>query len=359
MPKAQTLIDSERELAQWTALSYPPLCEPVSDEEPGALRCHACGHHCLIRPGKQGICKVRFNVSGTLRVPFGYVATTQLDPIEKKPFFHVTPGAKALSFGMLGCDFHCGYCQNWDISQALRDPAVSARPKPTDPQTLVKIAKEQGASMLTSTYNEPLITAEWSRHVFQTARAAGLKTSFVSNGNATPEALEHILPWLDCYKIDLKTFQDKGYRELGGQLKHVLWSIKEIHAHGTWLEIVSLLIPGFNDSDNELRQMAEFLASVSPDIPWHVTAFHEDYKMHGMGNTPAQTLLRAAHLGRQAGLRYVYAGNLPGSVDDFENTRCPDCQTVLVERVGYHVKKPLLKNGACPACSKKIPGIWT
>ena len=346
------MLETELQALTTTATS---LVEATSE---GALRCHACGHHCLIREGKQGICKVRFNQAGVLKVPFGYLAALQLDPIEKKPFFHVTPGAKALSFGMLGCDFHCGYCQNWDISQALRDPNAGVNPKIISPDELVQLALAKGATMLTSTYNEPLITAEWAKAVFQVARAAGLKTSFVSNGNATPQALDHITPYLDCYKVDLKSFQDKYYHQLGGQLKHVLWTIKELHARGIWLELVSLLIPNFNDSDDELKQMAEFIASISIDIPWHVTAFHEDYKMHGMGSTPASTLLRASKIGQAAGLRYVYAGNIAGAVDDFENTRCPQCKKIAVERVGYRIDQVNIKAGLCVGCGEKIPGIW-
>src|SRR6266496_1200887 len=186
------------------------------------IECYACGHRCKIREGRRGICQVRFNEGGELRVPWGYVAALQSDPIEKKPFFHVNPGTNALTFGMLGCDFHCGYCQNWLTSQAMRDDSAGVMPTDVTPDDLVRLARRQGARMVGSSYNEPLITAEWAVEVFREARASGLKTAFISNGNATPEVLDYIRPWTDCYKIDLKAMDDRRYRELGGVLQHVL-----------------------------------------------------------------------------------------------------------------------------------------
>ncbi len=507
----------------------------------GRLRCYACGHRCLIPPGQKGICKVRWNEDGRLMVPTGYVAALQLDPIEKKPFFHAYPGARALSFGMLGCDYHCGYCfvgdtliatsvgavqikslfekaartvathdaeiafieglrtvtasgrvrpilkvfrhdyqgwltvievagfpalqctpdhqifavteprqtpkpvaareltpshwlvvpklrantpsdleafarlaeqppgrasrafeiadsnfipvlnvrqeafsgevynlevedehsylancfavkncQNFLTSQALRDPIAGVPPQEITPKQLVDLAFGHRARVLTSTYNEPLITSEWAIGVFKEGKARGLTCSYVSNGNATPEVLDYIRPWVDLYKVDLKGFDDKHYRKLGGVLKVVLDAIPLLHEKGFWLEIVTLVIPGFNDSDEELRDIAKFLVSVSPDIPWHVTAFHQDYKMTDRANTTANTLIRAAEIGVAEGLRYVYAGNLPGRVGPFENTYCPSCKAVLIERVGYTILKDLLTptRGACPSCSTQIPGVW-
>jgi len=480
------------------------------------VRCYACGHRCLILPGQKGICKVRYNEAGRLMVPAGYVAGLQLDPVEKKPFFHAYPGSRALSFGMLGCDYHCAYCfsgdtligtsagavqikrlfekavrtivthdaeiafiegwhavtatgkvrpilkvfrhdyngrltvietagfpplqctpdhqifavtephqtprpfaareltpahwlvipkspetrhakfvpvlnirrepfsgevynleveeehsylancfavkncQNYITSQALRDPVAGAPPQMMTPQQIVNLALHNKARILTSTYNEPLITSEWAIEVFKEGKARGLTCSYVSNGNATPEVLEYIRPWVDLYKVDLKGFDDKHYRKLGGVLKVVLDAIRLLHVKGFWLEIVTLVIPGFNDSDAELRDIARFLVSVSPDIPWHVTAFHQDYKMTDPPNTTAKTLIRAAEIGVAEGLRYVYAGNLPGRVGPFENTCCPSCRAVLVERVGYTILKDLLTptQGICPSCSSRIPGVW-
>ena len=225
------------------------------------------------------------NRGGRLYVPWGYVGSIQCDPIEKKPFFHARPGALAFSFGMLGCDLHCGYCQNWVTSQAIRDPRAVAPPRLSTPKQLAELAIEMGGGAVVSTYNEPLITAEWAVAVFQEARAAGLLTGFVSNGNGTPQVLEYIRPWVDLYNVDLKSFEDRHYRQLGGRLQPILESIRLIYQMGFWLEIVTLVIPGFNDSDEELTRMAEFLVSISPDIPWHLTAFHKDYKMLDPDNT--------------------------------------------------------------------------
>ena len=323
------------------------------------VECFACGHRCPIPSGFAGVCKVRYNRGGKLYAPFGYINAAYSDPIEKKPFFHAMPGTRALSFGMLGCDLHCGYCQNWVSSQALRDFRSSVDFQPAGPQELVSLALRQGASSVVSTYNEPLITAEWAVAVFREAKAAGLATGFVSNGNATPEVLEYIRPFTDLYKVDLKSFDDRRYHELGGRIAPILDSIRRIHQMGFWLEVVTLIVPGFNDSDQELRQIAEFLSGISPDIPWHVTAFHKDYKMVGPDNTPADTLIRAAAIGRQAGLHYVYAGNLPGHTSGLENTRCPSCGATVVERIGFRVlRNRLSAEGACPSCGRHIPGVW-
>lgn len=324
------------------------------------VRCFACGHCCPIPEGQPGVCKVRYNQGGTLYVPWGYVGGVQCDPIEKKPFFHAYPGALAFSFGMLGCDLHCGYCQNWVTSQALRDPHAVAPPYKTSPQELVQSAIQQGAKVLVSTYNEPLITSEWAVAVFKEAKSAGLQTAFVSNGNATPQVLDYLRPWVDLYKVDLKSFSDRHYHELGGRIGPILDSIRRIHQMNFWLEIVTLLIPGFNDSSDEIRALTDFIASVSPEIPWHVTAFHQDYKMDGPRNTAPEDLLRAAEIGKHAGLRYVYAGNLPGMVAGLEDTHCPSCGETLIARHGYHVRKyRITAEGRCPKCSASVPGRWS
>ena len=328
-----------------------------------SVRCYACGHRCLIRPGKRGICKVRFNDEGRLRVPWGYVGALQCDPTEKKPFFHLLPGSDALTFGMLGCDFHCPYCQNWVTSQAMRDPAseqAGAWPRPISPSDLVAYGLAMGAQVVGSSYNEPLITSEWARAVFRDAAAAGLRCVYISNGNATPEVLAYIGPSLSGYKIDLKSMRDKPYRQLGGVLQNVLDSIRMVHEAGLWLEVVTLIVPGFNDSDEELWDAARYLVSISPDIPWHVTAFHKDYKMTDPADTTADTLVRAAEIGMEAGLHYVYAGNLPGRVGPYENTSCPSCGQTLIERLGYVILGyHLTEAGACPQCGARIPGVWT
>ncbi|SNB59656.1 AmmeMemoRadiSam system radical SAM enzyme [Thermoflexus hugenholtzii] len=339
------------------ALTRPgELYERLPD---GSVRCYACGHRCLIRPGRRGICQVRFNRDGTLYVPWGYVAALQVDPTEKKPFFHILPGSYTLTFGMLGCDLHCSYCQNWLTSQALRDPAAGVMPEEVTPQQLVALAKRYGAQLVGSSYNEPLITSEWAVAIFKEAVAQGLRCIYVSNGNLTREVLAYLRPYLVGYKIDLKSMRDKNYRALGMPLKNVLEGIRMVYESGLWLEVVTLVVPGFNDSDEELREAAEFLASISPDIPWHVTAFHPDYKMTDRDWTPARTLIRAAEIGKAAGLRYVYAGNLPGRVGPFENTYCPNCDALLIARHGFRILFDHLSGrGTCYRCGTPIPGIW-
>lgn len=332
------------------------LCERLDG---GAVRCYACGHRCLIREGRRGICKVRFNRGGTLYVPRGYVAALQSDPVEKKPFFHLLPGRDALTFGMLGCDFHCSYCQNWVTSQALRDEAAGAHPRDVTAEELVALAERAGAGVVASSYNEPLITAEWAVEVFRLARARGFHTAFISNGNATPEVLDYLRPWTDGYKIDLKSMSDRSYRRLGGVRDHVLEAIRMAYERGFWVEVVTLVVPGFNASDEELRAAAEFLASVSPDIPWHVTAFHQDYRMTEPRNTTAEDLIRAAEIGTEAGLHFVYAGNLPGQVGPWEDTRCPGCTGTLIRRFGYMILEQRIgADGLCPECGRSIPGVW-
>ncbi len=342
-------------LARRTVPAAPELVERLKD---GRLRCYSCGHRCPIPEGREGVCRVRYNEGGVLKVPWGYVGALQCDPIEKKPFFHALPGSDALSFGMLGCDLHCAYCQNWFTSQSVRDPAAVGQPRDVAPETLAELARESGAPTVVSTYNEPLITSEWAVAVFREAKARGLYTAYVSNGNGTAQVLDYIRPWVDFYKVDLKSMDDKHYRQLGGVLQNVLDSIEGIYSRGIWLEVLTLIIPGFNDSEEELTRAAGFVASVSRDIPWHVTAFHPDYKMTDRGPTPAETLVRAARIGTAAGLRYVYAGNLPGRVGEWENTRCPECRTTVLERFGFRVVGNRLENGACPTCSTPIPGRW-
>jgi pyruvate formate lyase activating enzyme len=350
MPTLRELLDQQIHEAA------PDLYERLDRDR---VRCFSCGHCCPIPEGQPGVCKVRYNKGGTLFVPWGYVAGVQCDPVEKKPFFHAYPGALAYSLGMLGCDLHCSYCQNWVTSQALRDPSAVSPPLAATPEGLVNDALRQGAKLVVSTYNEPLITSEWAVAIFKEAKAAGLVTGFVSNGNGTPQVLEYLRPWVDLYKVDLKSFDDRHYRQLGGRLAPILDTIRRLHALNIWVEVVTLLIPGFNDSDDELHRLAEFLAGVSPDIPWHVTAFHKDYKMTDPDDTQPEDLLRAAEIGKRAGLRYVYAGNLPGQVGDLEDTHCHHCGKILVARYSYLVRDYRISpNGACPDCGTAVPGRW-
>jgi len=327
--------------------------------EHNEVRCLACAHRCLIKDGLRGICKVRYNRGGSLMVPHGYVGALQCDPIEKKPFFHAYPGSDALTFGMLGCDLHCPNCQNFLTSQALRDPDALAEPVDCTPAQLVDAAQRQGARVVATSYNEPLITSEWAVEVFTEAKSRGFATAYISNGNATREVLDYIRPLTDLYKVDLKSMRDKNYRSLGGKLENILSGIQMVHAMGFWLEIVTLIIPGFNDSDDELRDVAGFIHEISPTIPWHVTAFHKDYKMQDPENTTPQALMRAAAIGEAAGLEFIYAGNLPGRVGRYEDTRCPSCAASLIRRFGYRIVEDHLSGtGHCHRCQRPIPGVW-
>jgi len=344
-------------------LTRPASPELVETQADGSLRCLACAHRCRIKPGRRGICQVRFNDNGVLRVPWGYVAALQTDPIEKKPFSHLLPGSNALTFGMLGCDFHCGYCQNWLTSQSLRDPSIHLTPdyiQPVTPEALIHTTHRTDAQVVASSYNEPLITSEWAVDIFCAAKAEGLTCVYISNGNATPDVLRFLRPYLTGYKIDLKTMQDQHYRQLGGVLQHVLDSIVLARELGLWVEVVTLVVPGFNDSTAELWDAARFLKSVSADIPWHVTAFHPDYRMSERDFTTRETLLRAAEIGQEAGLHFVYAGNLPGRVGSLEDTFCPQCCTRLIQRRGFTILEyAITAQGTCPQCGTTIAGVWT
>lgn len=338
-----------------------PAAEPlIQRKEDGTVQCFACGHRCVVKPGRDGVCRVRFNENGTLRVPFGYVAGVACDPVEKKPFFHVLPGSDALTFGMLGCDYHCGYCQNWVSSQMLRDPQALAQAKLVQPQQLVNLAIQHGAPVIASSYNEPLITSEWAMAIFQHAKPRGLRCAYVSNGNATPQVLDYLRPYVDAYKVDLKTFNPKRYRELGGVMENVTETIKMLKQRGFWVEVVTLIVPGFSDDPDELKRMADFLAGVDPLMPWHVTAFHPDYKMtDGYRQTTVEDLMKVVEYACSAGLKYIYTGNVPGRVDHWENTRCHHCGTTVIERTGFQVRRNRVgTDGLCPDCYKVIPGIW-
>ncbi|NOZ94425.1 MAG: AmmeMemoRadiSam system radical SAM enzyme [Acidobacteria bacterium] len=337
-----------------------PKTELAKPHRSGKIECVACAHRCKLAEGKRGVCLVRSRSGDELLVPWGYTAGMAADPIEKKPFFHVMPGSEALSFGMLGCDMRCEYCQNWFTSQTLRDPAASQSVRPVTARELVRAAVARGCRSVVSTYNEPLITAEWAHEIFSLAKEEGLVTGFVSNGHATPEVLDYLRPVTDIYKVDLKSFREEAYRGLGGRLAAVLETIRGLVDRGFWVEVVTLVVPGFNDTPRELREIASFLAGVSRDIPWHVTAFHPDYRMADRGPTPASTLAAARETGFEAGLSFVYAGNLPGRVPHAEDTLCPSCGKVLVERWGFRVLSNLLSGsgGRCPGCGAEIPGRW-
>ncbi|HUW81482.1 MAG TPA: AmmeMemoRadiSam system radical SAM enzyme [Phycisphaerae bacterium] len=343
-------------LARHTMTAGPETSRAQDD---GVVQCLACGHRCRIQPGKSGVCLVRFNEGGKLKVPAGYVAGLNVDPIEKKPMYHVLPGHSAVSFGMLGCNFHCSFCQNWFSSQALRDQRATSSPTFCTADQVVELGVRYDAPIVTSTYNEPLITSEWAVEIFKRARPHGMLCGYVSNGHATPEVLEFLRPCAELFKIDMKCFDEKKYRQLGGVMQNVLDTIANARRMGFWVEVVTLVVPGFNDTDDELRRIAEFLVSVDADIPWHTTAFHPDYRMTSSPRTPVETLMRAHEIGRKAGLSFVYSGNLPGECGNTENTYCPGCGALLIERWGFSMRQNHIRNGKCPDCGRAIPGVWT
>jgi pyruvate formate lyase activating enzyme len=322
------------------------------------VRCFACGHKCKIPNGKSGVCKIRFNELGKLLSPYGYVCSINPDPIEKKPFFHVAPGSLTLSFGMLGCDLKCSFCQNWDISQVFRDPNAEGRISKISSQQIVETARFYNSKIITSTYNEPLITSEWAKEIFSEAKKFNIQGAYVSNGNASVEVLDYLKPFVKYFKVDLKSFNESNYRKLGGKLKTVLDTIEYLYNNGFWVEIVTLLIPDYNDSNKEITDIANFIKDISNNIPWHITAFHPNYKMNDVRYTSPKELLRAVKIGYDSGLNYVYAGNIPGGTKNFENTYCHQCKTLLVERTGFRVTNNLLLNNSCPKCSATIPGYW-
>jgi pyruvate formate lyase activating enzyme len=327
--------------------------------EPGTVVCTVCPHGCRLAEGKRGVCGVRFCREGKLNAPWDYTSGVAVDPLEKKPLFHVCPGSSVLSFGMLGCNLRCRFCQNWHISQAGRDEQAEALPRRTTPEQLADAASRAGSRWVAATYNEPVITAEWVVDVFRAAHSRSLRTCIVSNGFARPETVAWMIPWVDAANIDLKCFTEAGYRWLGGSLQPVLDTIRALWQGGVWVEVTTLVVPEFSDSPAEAQGIAGFLADVSPDLPWHVSAYHPDYLMSdGPAATPPATVERVCAAGRRAGLHYVYAGNLRG-LSSGEDTFCPGCQANLVARRGFGVLHcHVTEAGACPRCQARIAGLW-
>lgn len=324
-----------------------------------AVQCRACSHACAIAPGKTGICGVRKNVAGQLELlVYGKPVALAIDPMEKKPLFHFLPGERVLSFGTLGCNFGCSFCQNWDISQASKSSnAAEVEGEDVSPQKIVDYALKQGIPAIAYTYNEPTVFIEYALEIMKLAKAKGIKNVWVSNGFFSAEALAAIAPYLDAINIDLKAFSEKFYQDVcKARLQPVLDNIRKCRELGIWVEVTTLLIPDKNDSVAELKQAAQFISSISPDMPWHISAFHPDYKMTDVQSTPLKSLLRACEIGKAAGLRYVYVGNVLDK--EHATTLCPKCSEALVERSGNAVLQNKLKSGACPKCKTKIAGVW-
>ncbi|MCM2359085.1 MAG: AmmeMemoRadiSam system radical SAM enzyme [Geobacteraceae bacterium] len=323
------------------------------------VHCGLCRFRCLIADGKRGICGVRENREGILyTLVYGKAVAEHADPIEKKPLFHFLPGSRSYSVATVGCNFRCLHCQNYSISQA---EAGSLRISGADlpPAEIVRKAVAAGCSSISYTYTEPTIFYEYAYDTALLAREAGLRNVFVTNGYITPEALGKIRPWLDAANIDLKGYSEKFYREVvHAMLGEVLDSIVEYKRLGIWIELTTLIIPDYNDSDGELKGIARFIADkVGVDTPWHVSQFHPTFKLTDRHRTPVATVRRARQIGLDAGLRYVYEGNVPG--EGGENTWCPGCCELLIRRYGFYIEENRTRDGKCPSCGTILDGVWT
>ena len=323
-----------------------------------SIRCNLCNHRCKIHEDKRGICGVRENRSGILySVVYGKIIAEHIDPIEKKPLFHFLPGSRAASIGTVGCNFHCRHCQNFDISQYPHEHRGKIAGQTRTPEQIVAAARAAHCETIAYTYTEPTIFYEFAYDTAVLAQKSGIKNVFVSNGYMRPAAARQIGPYLDAINIDLKAFTDKFYKEIcGARLKPVLETIQLMKEIGVWVEVTTLIIPGLNDGEHELRDIARFIKDISPDIPWHVTQFYPTYKLLDRPRTPVSTLLRAREIGMEEGLRYVYQGNLPG--EGGENTYCYVCGTKVMERYGTKLTRDNLLEGKCPDCETSIAGVW-
>lgn len=331
------------------------LWEPIGE---GRVRCKLCAHQCQIAPGSRGLCMVRENRDGTLyTLVYDRIISQALDPIEKKPLFHFLPGAPALSIATVGCNFRCEFCQNWEISQYPREHGGAILGERIPPEELVAQAKSAGAPIIAYTYTEPTVFFELAYEAAQLARKQGIRNVFVSNGYLSQEAAREIAPYLDGVNIDLKSFSDEFYRRhCGASLQPVLDTIERMVNLGVWVEVTTLVIPGWNDSEEELSWLAQFLRGVSPDIPWHISRFIPAYRVHDRPPTPMGTLVRAREIGLSAGLKYVYLGNVPGEGED---TQCPSCGAILIRRHGFYVMENRVQEGRCPGCGTEIAGRWS
>ena len=324
--------------------------------EEGKVKCNLCNHRCIIKDGSKGICGVRENRDGTLfSLVYDKIIAAHLDPIEKKPLFHFLPGSTSFSIATAGCNFRCKFCQNYEISQLPRNYKITG--EYMSPDAIVAYAVKNGAKSISYTYTEPTIYFELALDTSRIAVQKGLKNVFVSNGYMTEDCLKEIYPDLHAANVDLKSFRDQFYREMcGARLKPVLNTIETMKKMGIWVEVTTLVIPGYNDSEEELKEIAKFLVSLDPNIPWHVTRFYPMYRLTTVPPTPVNTLRKAREIGLNEGLRYVYTGNIPG--DEGENTYCPNCGKLIIARHGFYVSKLEIKDGKCIYCKTSIAGVW-
>ncbi|MCS6957000.1 MAG: AmmeMemoRadiSam system radical SAM enzyme [Aquificaceae bacterium] len=329
----------------------------LSEKKDGKVLCKACHQRCVLAEGEFGKCGVRVNRNGNLYLTvYGLVSAMNVDPIEKKPLYHFLPGTFSLSIGTVGCNFSCKFCQNWEISQYPQTHQYKVFGKKMHPEEVVKLAQDYGTPSISYTYNEPVIFFEFSYDVMRIAKEKGIRNVFVTSGYETEEAIDTALPYLDAMNIDLKSFSDEFYKKIcGARLKPVLKTIEYAFKRGIWIEITTLLIPGYNDSEEEIREIARFIAGLSKDIPWHVSRFFPAYRMLDVMPTPLDTLERAYHIGKEEGLNFVYVGNYWNV--NLESTYCPSCGERVIERHQYRTLN-FLKEGKCPKCGYSLPGVW-
>ncbi len=333
------------------------------------VKCTACSHYCIIAKNMTGICGIRKNINDKLYLlVYGKAAAVNIDPVEKKPLYHFLPASKIFSFGTLGCDFGCLFCQNYDISQPTRE--IRFQPNRDElleemiercqllmPKQIVEFCIKYKIPSIAYTYNEPAVFFEYAYDTCKLAKKHEIKNVLVSNGYESKESINKIKKYLDAANIDLKSFSEEFYKSIcKAKLEPVLKNIERLHSLGIWLEITTLIIPGKNDSREELVKIAEFIASIDKGIPWHVTAFHPDYKMLDVPQTPLSTLIKAYKIGKKAGLKYVYVGNV--MAEKYENTYCPKCNSLSISRQGFFNIKNNLNNGVCKKCGYKLEGVW-
>jgi len=321
------------------------------------VSCFLCAHHCQISDGQFGICKVRENQGGILYThSYGKLVAENVDPIEKKPLFHFLPGSRSFSIAAAGCNFQCGFCQNWQISQVKEARGLGLRSNETRPGEVVRKARQSGSKSISYTYTEPTIFFEYALETGELAKKEGLYNVFVTNGFMTEETIEMAHPWLDAANIDLKSFSDDFYRKVcKGRLAPVLKSIETMKRLKIWIEVTTLVVPGQNDSEEEIRKIAEFLAGIDRSIPWHISRFYPQYQMEDVESTPIRTLQQAYKIGQESGLRYVYLGNVTG---EGSNTYCHRCKRLLIERFGFSIRNSGVIEGKCPECRTPLDGIF-
>ncbi len=335
------------------------LAERVAGEKEIVWRCTACAHRCVMNEGRTGSCGVRFVRDGEVRVPWGYVARKYVRPVETNTIYHVRPGARSLTFGMFGCDLRCPYCHNWRVSQALREGRDEEHPIDVSARDVIAEALREQCEVVCAAYNEPMISAEWAHAIFAEAKAHGLVTALISDGNTTPEALAYMRDVTDVYRVDLKGATNEQYKTLGGRIAPVLEAIAEAKRLGYWVEVVTLVVPSFNDAQSGLRELATRIAAIDVSIPWHLNAFVPRYKLERHRAARGFDLASAAGIAYAKGLQHVYVSNVPDEMQELGHTRCPGCHATLIERVDYRTRVNRLVRGACGACGTKIAGLWS